>query len=97
MTSLARTSSEVKHPYVQRVRGVCGGEPTISGTRFIVRAVVEYVYHQGMSPKEMVREWGHLTLAQIHDALSYYHGHKDVIDRLIHDNRELVARKRVRA
>ena len=91
---MGRATSEVKHPYVRRVRGICGGEPVIAGTRFTVRAVVEYAYHQGMSAEEMAHEWPHLTLSQIHDALSYYHDHKDLIDRLIHENRESVARKR---
>lgn len=94
---MSQSTSKVEHPYVRRIRGVCGGEPTISGTRFTVRAVVEYAYHQGMSPEEIVREWEHLTLAQVHDALSYYHDHKDLIDRLIRENRTLIPRKRIRA
>jgi len=87
--------AEVRHPYIHRKRGVCGGEPVIRGTRFTARAVVEYVYHLGMTPEEMVREWKHLTLAQIYDALSYYHDHKKAIDRLIHENRESVVRKKM--
>ncbi len=65
--------AEVRHPHVEGVKGRCGGEPVIRGTRFPVRSVVVYVHHQGMLPEEMVREWKQLTLAQIHDALSYCH------------------------
>ena len=81
--------TEVKHPYIHRAKGVCGGEPVIKGTRFPVRSVVEYVWHQGMTPEEMARTWKRLTMAQIYDALSYYHDHKDEIDRLVRENREL--------
>lgn len=66
----------------------------IRGSRFTVRAVVEYAYRLGMTPEEIVHEWKHLSLAQIHDALSYYHDHKSEIDRLIRENRESILRKK---
>ena len=86
---------ELKHAYIHRKRGVCGGRPVIRGTRFPVSAVVEYVYRLGMTPEEMVREWKHLSLAQIHDALSYYHDHKDEIDQSIRRNNESILRKKM--
>lgn len=67
----------------------------IKGTRFPVRSVAVYVYEHGMTPEDIVRKWKHLNLAQVHDALSYYHDHRDVIDRRIQENREEVVRKRV--
>ena len=84
----------VPHPYVNRTPGVCGGHPVIRGTRFPVRSVVEYVLRQGMTPEELVREWDFLSLAQVYDALSYYHDHKAEIDRDI--RRNLEAARRVR-
>ncbi|MEW5934084.1 MAG: hypothetical protein AB1816_10920 [Bacillota bacterium] len=30
-----------------------------------------------MTPGELVREFSHLTLAQVYDALSYYYDHKE--------------------
>jgi uncharacterized protein (DUF433 family) len=83
-----KRTGEVKHPHIERAPGRVGGEPVIRGTRFSVRAVVEYVYHQGMLPEEMVREWNHLTLAEIHDALSYYHDNRKLIGAFIRRNRE---------
>lgn len=65
---------------MRRRKGVCGGSPSIDGTRIPVRAVVEYVYRLGMMPEEMAARWRGLTLAMIHDALSYYHDHKREID-----------------
>ena len=82
------------HPYVECRPGVCGGEPLVVGTRFPVRSVVTSVYRLGVTPEEMVEAWPYLTLAHIHDALSYYHDHRGTIDRAIRENRETVVRRR---
>ena len=34
----------------------------------------------GMTPEEIVLEYPHLTLAQIHAALAYYHVNRDEIE-----------------
>ena len=34
-----------------------------------------------MSPEELVKEFSHLTLPQVYDALSYYYDNKEEIDR----------------
>ncbi|MCC6739337.1 MAG: DUF433 domain-containing protein [Planctomycetia bacterium] len=83
------------HPYVSRRKSVCGGEPVIRGTRFPVRSVVEYVLRQGMAPEEMVREWSHLSLAQVYDALSYYHDHKGEVDALIRRQQPAAVRRKL--
>ena len=79
--------SKILHPHVECRPGVCGGEPVVRGTRFPVRSVVEYVLRSGMTPEELVAEWKQLSLAQVHDALSYYYDHKTEIDRSIRANR----------
>lgn len=84
-----RSATKPEHPHIERKPGVCGGEPIIKGTRFPVRSIVEYIYQEGRTPEEMIRSWTHLTLAQIYDALSFYHDHKGEIDRLIRKNQEL--------
>ena len=71
-----------------------GGEPVIIGTRFPVRSVVFYVVKEGMLPEELVREFPQLTLAAIYEALSYYYDHKDEIDSLIAEQKEMQWRKR---
>ena len=83
------------HPYIERRPGVCGGEPVIVGTRFPVRSVVTSVYRLGMTPEEIAEAWPYMTLAYIHDALSYYHDHRPMIDRAIRENREAAVRRRV--
>ena len=87
-------SAEVKHPHVERVRGRCGGEPILRGTRFPVRSIVEYVYRQGLLPEQMVREWKELSLAAIHDALSYYHDNRSLMDKFIRLNQQSFTSKK---
>jgi uncharacterized protein (DUF433 family) len=82
-----------EHPYVERRSGNCGGQPVIVGTRFPVRSVVMKVYRLGMTPEEVVEAWPYLTLAHIHDALSFYHDHRRMIDRAIQKNRESAVRR----
>ena len=69
-----------KHPYITSLKSHCGGSPIIAGTKFPVRSVVFYVLRQGMSPEELVKEFSHLTLPQVYDALSYYYENKKSID-----------------
>jgi len=49
---------------------------------------VNYVLRQGMTPEELAAEFRHLSLAQIHDALSYYYDHQGDVDRDIAANTE---------
>jgi uncharacterized protein (DUF433 family) len=37
----------------------------------------------GLSPEEIVEEVGHLTLAQVHAALAYYHANREQIESAI--------------
>lgn len=83
---MALPHPEVAHPHIARVPGCCGGRPIIRGTRFPVSSVVFYVLRLGMTPEELVREFPHLTLAQVYDALSYYYDHKEEIDQEMHAN-----------
>jgi uncharacterized protein (DUF433 family) len=87
--------SKILHPHVERRPGVCGGEPVVRGTRFPVRSVVEYVLRSGMTPEELVAGWKQLSLAQVHDALSYYYDHKAEIDRSMRANRRAARPRKV--
>ena len=70
-----------KHPYVVSLKSHCGGSPIIAGTKFPVRSIVFYVLKQGMTPEELVKEFSHLTLAKVYDALSYYYENRAAIDK----------------
>ena len=72
---------KTRHPYIVSLKTHCGGSPVIAGTKFPVKSVVFYILKQGMTPEELVREFSHLTLPQIYDALSYYYENKKEIDK----------------
>lgn len=65
---------------ISQTPGVCGGRPCIAGTAVSVRRIAGW-YKQGLTPEEIATEIPHLSLAQIHAALAYYHWssppHKD--------------------
>lgn len=75
-------SSEVVHPYVERRPHVHGGRPVIKGSRFPVSSIVQD-YRHGLSVEEILREFPHLSPAEVHDALSYYYDHRAEIDQEI--------------
>ena len=85
-SSGAAVVADVQHPYVTKTAGVCGGRPTIAGTRIAVRVVVGYVLKQDMLPEEFVRLYPSTSLAQVYAALSYYHDHREEIERDITEN-----------
>lgn len=74
--------TEIIHPYISMQREIGGGRPIIAGTRTRVANIVAY-YKLGLTPEELAREFPHLTLSQIHDALSYYYEHQQEIDEEI--------------
>ncbi len=56
-----------------------GGRPRIAGTGVTIRRIVSW-YKLGLSPEEIADQVGHLTLAQVHAALAYYHANRDEIE-----------------
>lgn len=79
MAQIAK-KTRIKHPYIVSLKSHCGGKPVILGTKFPVRSVVYYVLRQGMTPEELVREFPHLSLSQVYDALSYYYENRKEVD-----------------
>ncbi len=64
---------------IDRDPAVRGGRPKIAGTGLTVRRIVGW-YKAGMTPEEIALEYPHLTLAQVHAALTYYHANRDEIE-----------------
>jgi len=58
----------------------CDGKPRIAGSRIQVKHLVIMHERQGMSPKDIVSEFPHLTLADVYAALAYYHDHREAIN-----------------
>ncbi|MGR3175045.1 MAG: DUF433 domain-containing protein [Candidatus Scalindua sp.] len=86
---MSQTAEKVKHAYIVSRKGYCGGRPIIVGTKFPVSSIVNYILKQGMTPEELVKEFPHLSLSQIYDALSYYYDHKEEMDKDIESSSEI--------
>ena len=55
------------------------GRPRIAGTGVTVRRIVGW-YKLGLAPEEIADQVGHITLAQVHAALAYYHANQGEIE-----------------
>jgi uncharacterized protein (DUF433 family) len=64
---------------IVRSPDVRGGRPRIAGTGVTVQRVVGW-YKLGLSPEEIADRIGHLTLAQVYAALTYYHANREEIE-----------------
>jgi len=66
----------------------------IAGTRVRVQDIYVLAEIQGKQPGEIVQALPHLTLAQVHAALSYYFDHRDAILQEIREDQEFVRQLR---
>jgi uncharacterized protein (DUF433 family) len=80
------TLLKTEHPYIVRKSGVCGGSPIIDGSRITVRLIAQLV-KTGASAEEILASYPDLSLAQIHDAISFYFDHREEIEQDIDDNK----------
>lgn len=64
---------------IDRDPDIRGGRPKIAGTGVTVQRIVSW-YQRGLSPEEIADNFEHLTLAQVHAALAYYHANQDEIE-----------------
>ena len=64
---------------IDRDPGIRGGRPKIAGTGLTVNRIAGW-YKLGMTPDEIALEYPHLTLAQVHAALAYFHANREEIE-----------------
>jgi len=64
---------------IERSPEIRKGRPCIAGTGVTVRRIAG-CHNLGLTPEEIAAKIEHLTLAQIHAALAYYHATRDEID-----------------
>jgi uncharacterized protein (DUF433 family) len=64
---------------IDRDPEIRGGRPKIAGTGLTVSRIAGW-YKRGMMPEEIALEYPHLTLAQVHAALAYYHANREEIE-----------------
>lgn len=85
---LLRQQLAPKHAYVEVVEKAAGPQAVIKGTRIPVSIIIGY-FHIGETPESLVKNiLPHLTLAQVYDALSYYHDHQAEIEQELAENTE---------
>ena len=76
------------HAYVEIVERPGGPRAMIRGTRTPVSLVIGYL-KLGETPETLAQEvLPYLSLAQVYDALSYYHNNLDEIERELSENTE---------
>lgn len=74
--------------YIVCIPGVHGDRPVLHGTGVSVQTLVQQS-QLGRSPQQIVEDFEDvLTLAQVDDALSYYHEHQAEVDQFIAQDRE---------
>lgn len=64
---------------ITRSADIRGGRPRIAGTGVTVRRIAIW-YKLGLTPEEITMRIPHLTLAQVHAALAYYHANREEIE-----------------
>lgn len=64
---------------LDRNPAVRGGRPKIAGTGVTVMRVAGW-YKTGLTPEEIATQYGHISLAQVHAALAYYHANSQEIE-----------------
>lgn len=64
---------------IVRTPEIRGGRPRIAGTGITVRRIVGW-YKLGLSPEEIAERISHLSLTQVHAALTYYHANREEIE-----------------
>jgi uncharacterized protein (DUF433 family) len=85
-----------KHADIEVVEKITGSQAMIKGTRILLSIIIGYS-RLGETPESLVEKiLPHLTLAQVYDALSYYHDHRDDIEQELLENTEEHARTYLR-
>ncbi len=75
-----------QHPHVEVVESRSGPRAVVKNTRVGVDVIVGY-NRAGYTPEQIAGDLlPHLTLAQVYDALAYYHDHVDEIDAVMKAN-----------
>ena len=64
---------------IGRDPAIRAGRPKIAGTGVMVMRIAGWC-KMGLSPQEIASQYGHLSLAQVHAALAYYHANPDEIE-----------------
>lgn len=64
---------------LDRDPAIRAGRPKIAGTGVTVMRIAGW-YKMGLTAEEIAAQYGHLSLAQVHAALAYYHANPEEIE-----------------
>ena len=78
---MSQVESAIPNEFISQTPDICGGAPVIAGTRIRVSHIAFRYERERQSPDDIVHAYPHLTLAQVHAALSYYYSHREDIDK----------------
>ena len=81
--SVAATQVEIGS-LITSTPGIKGGCPHVAGTGVTVKRIAGW-NRMGMDPEQIATQYGHLTLAQVHAALTYYYANRVDIDADLDD------------
>lgn len=85
------------HPYIEMVQTISGRTAMIKGTRIPVYIIIGYIQRAAETPESLADVViPNVSLAAIYDALSYYHDHKEEIDREMEENTVEASQKYLR-
>jgi len=83
VTPAPKETFPTDHPHIIRLPGVQGGEPIVRDAYKTVRGIIELT-RQSLSPEQIVEDHGPpLTVADVHDALSYYYDHQEEMEAIL--------------
>ena len=81
---------EAARQYLSHI-DAAGGRPVVAGTRMRVSQIASETERHGMTPGQIVEAHPHLTLADVHAALTYFYDHRDAIQQEWAEEDALVA------
>ncbi len=76
-------------PHIEVRADIAGGKPCIAGTRIRIQDIVAWT-ELGRSPDAIANMYPHVTLADVHAALAYYHDNQSEIDRQMREDDEFI-------
>jgi uncharacterized protein (DUF433 family) len=76
---------------IDRDPKIRNGMPKIAGTGVTVLRIVGW-HKLGRTPEQIAEGYGHLSLAQVHAALAYYHANPEEIEAALTAEDEFIAK-----
>ena len=73
---------KTEHPHIVVIDRPAGPCAVIKGTRLAVWWLMRQL-RAGDTPDDILKGWPYLSLASIHDGISYYYDHRREIDPII--------------